>query len=59
MPVILPKEAWDTWLDPDVRDHAALAPLLNPWPAATMLGYAVSRLVNKPSNDQPECINGV
>ncbi|NOX63767.1 MAG: SOS response-associated peptidase [Chloroflexi bacterium] len=55
MPVILPKTAFDEWLDPatppDILRH-----LLRPYPAEEMLAYPVSRLVNNPANDGPECI---
>lgn len=56
MPVILPRAAWDLWLDPDDPGRDALEPLLRPCPAAGMEAYPVSTLVNSPANDRPECI---
>ena len=54
MPVILTDEQFARWLDPATRPQA-LAGLLVP--AVTALEvYPVSTLVNRPENDQPECI---
>lgn len=56
MPVILPAEARETWLDPDEHDPDALLPLLVPYPSAAMAAYPVSRAVNRPSNDGPDLV---
>jgi putative SOS response-associated peptidase YedK len=56
MPVILPRSAYDLWLDPSVHDPKRLEPLLVPFPADQMEAYPVSRLVNDPGNDVPECM---
>ncbi len=56
MPVILPREAYDHWLDPEERRPAELAPLLKPYAAEEMEAYAVSTQVNSPAYDGPECI---
>jgi putative SOS response-associated peptidase YedK len=56
MPVILPAQHWAAWLDPQMQDAVALAPLLRPYPADAMRAYAVSQLVNNPRNDGPECL---
>jgi putative SOS response-associated peptidase YedK len=56
MPVILPHEDYELWLDPDVRESEELLPLLTPYPAADMETYAVSRKVNSPYNNDPGCI---
>jgi putative SOS response-associated peptidase YedK len=56
MPVILPTDAEEFWLDPTVEDHARLLDLLLPYPAAEMASYTVSKLVNSVKNDTPECI---
>ena len=37
MPAILPRDAWDVWLDPGVQDGEALRELLQPYPADEML----------------------
>lgn len=54
MPVILPAEAEDLWLDPTAAGEA-LAALLVPY-AGEMAAHAVSTLVNSPRNDRPECV---
>ena len=56
MPVILLPEDEARWLDPTTTDPSALSPLLKPHPAELMDGYCVSRAVNSPVNDSPECI---
>ena len=59
MPVILPRECEADWLSPGVRSNADLLALLRPYPAHEMEAYAVSRLVNSPGNNTPECIRPV
>nr|BBH94233.1 DUF159 family protein [Thermogemmatispora argillosa] len=51
MPVILPREACERWLDPALHETEALLPLLRPYPAAEMQARPVSRLVNDPRNE--------
>ena len=55
MPVILPEGARDAWLDPDMRDPAALSDLLAVFPADEMEAYPVSRHVNSPDHDDASC----
>src|SRR5262249_56025091 len=57
MPVILPMENEDTWLDPSVRDSARLLELLKPYPAEKMETYEVSEMVNSVANDSPDCLS--
>jgi integrase len=45
----------DVWLDPTVPADEAGA-LLKPCPPEQLRAYPVSRLVNSPKNDVPECI---
>lgn len=59
MPVILPKEVEDLWLDPSVGDHRRLLDILGPYPADEMDAYPVSSLVNSVKNDSPACIDRV
>ena len=59
MPVILPPERYDAWLDPAHRDLAALRALLRPFAAGEMTAYPVSRYVNSPRNEGPECVSPV
>lgn len=50
MPVILPANAWDTWLDPEQEDLATLGKLLVPAPASLIELYPVSTDVNNVRN---------
>ncbi len=52
MPVVVPPEHWDAWLDPGLRDPAMLRELLESGPVA-MDAWPVSRRVNSPANDDP------
>lgn len=56
MAVILDEEDYDLWLSPDELPAQALKPLIKPFEPDLMDVYEVSTLVNKPSNDIPECI---
>lgn len=56
MPVILPKDVEDLWLDSSIEDHRRLLDLLLPYPAEEMEAYAVSPLVNSVKNDSIACI---
>ena len=56
MPVILKPGDYDLWLDPEVQQPDLIQPLLRPYPAQEMDAYPVSRFVNRPGNDTPECI---
>ena len=56
MPVILPRESWDLWLDPAVAEVDRLKKLLVPAPAADMEAFPVSTHVNSPKNDDPKCL---
>ena len=56
MPVILPKSHEPTWLSLAIHQAADLLPILTPYPAEEMEAYAVSRFVNSPDNNTPDCI---
>lgn len=56
MAVILPPEAYATWLTPGDMDAEQLDHLLKPYPGEEMTYHVVSKLVNDPSNDLPDCI---
>ena len=56
MPVILSQDAYTAWLAPDGRSADGLQPLLIPYSAQEMEAYPVSRFVNRPTNNSPECI---
>jgi putative SOS response-associated peptidase YedK len=55
MPVILPHEAYDAWLDPDA-DREELGELMIPYPEDDLETYPVSRFVNSPRNNDERCI---
>ena len=59
MPVVLPPEDYEMWLDPDFKEREALTSLLRPYPNDAMEAYPVSRRVNSPSNNVPDCIESV
>ena len=56
MPVILAEEEYDVWLNPEEQAPAELNHLLQPYAPEEMTAYPVTRLVNQPKNDSPECI---
>jgi putative SOS response-associated peptidase YedK len=56
MPVILGREESDLWLQEGERDPDALLALLKPYPAELMEAYAVSKSVNSPRFNGPNCI---
>jgi putative SOS response-associated peptidase YedK len=55
MPVILNPTHYDAWLCPDTVEPAAL--IIEPF--APISAYRVSTLVNKPENDEPECMEPI
>ena len=56
MPVILPEEAEDLWLNPAIVDAGVLTASLKPFPAGSMDAYEVSRMVNSVANDEPDLV---
>lgn len=59
MPVILPPDAWDEWLDPERRDVEDLERLLVPADGAVLAMHPVSPAVGNVRNDGPELIEEV
>jgi putative SOS response-associated peptidase YedK len=59
MPTILRKTERELWLDPSNDDTEKLMSFLNPYPPDDMEAYPVSKAVNSPSNNSPECIQPV
>ena len=55
MPVILPPDNYDLWLDPGFKDVKELSEMLKPYGAALMKAYAVSTRVNTVKNDDSQC----
>ena len=58
MPVILPEEAYDAWLDPR-QDAGRLQSLLVPYPADKMNYFPVNTTVNNARNESANCIEPV
>ncbi|HEV8580607.1 MAG TPA: SOS response-associated peptidase [Thermoanaerobaculia bacterium] len=56
MPVIIDPENFDLWLDPKVEEPALLQRLLLPHAVDSFEAYPVSRVVNSPFHDEPDCI---
>lgn len=56
MPVVLPPDGWDAWLDPGLDDADALRPMLVSARNESLTGYPVSTLVNDVKNNFRECI---
>jgi putative SOS response-associated peptidase YedK len=59
MPVILPEQHFERWLDRDYKETDHLKTLLVPYPAKKMTAYRVSPLVSNPRNDEPQCLKPV
>jgi putative SOS response-associated peptidase YedK len=58
MPVILPRELWRPWLEP-ATPREVLEPMLQPYPAELMEACPVTRKVNQPGFDGPECVERI
>ncbi len=56
MPVIVDPEKFDLWLDPRMEDAMKLLPLLVPHAVDGFETFPVSRAVNSPAHDEPDCI---
>jgi putative SOS response-associated peptidase YedK len=55
MPVILDRKDFSLWLDPKVDDREKLQALLKPSPDADLETVPVSKAVNNPAHDGPDC----
>ena len=56
MPVILPREEEDAWLDPDHTASTTLQRLLAPYPAALMEAYPIAPAINNPRSDYADLV---
>jgi putative SOS response-associated peptidase YedK len=54
MPVIVPPDKYDVWLDPDVNAFDAIRDILKPYDASLMRRYPVSRKLNNSQNDDSD-----
>jgi len=59
MPVVLPEDAWDRWLDPKNEDRTTLDGLLVPAPDEWFEAYEVSARVSKPENNDADLLQRV
>ncbi|WP_328378607.1 SOS response-associated peptidase [Streptomyces sp. NBC_00440] len=59
MPLVLPPDRWDDWLDPGHTDPHRLAPLLDPPPAGLVRAYPVSTAVSNVRNNGPELLTAL
>ena len=59
MPVIIPKDSYQTWLTTSEIKPEEMNPLLCPYDHTLMDAYQVSRLVNSPKNETPDCIRPI
>jgi putative SOS response-associated peptidase YedK len=55
-PVVVPREAFDFWLDCENVDAKTAAALIAPAPEASMAVYEISPAVNRVANDSPELL---
>ncbi len=55
MPVILARDRYAVWLDPDCRSPELLQTCMAPYPPENMVAYPVGLRVNNPRNDDPGC----
>lgn len=58
MPVVLDRERWTRWIDPDAAP-AAVTDLLAPYPGADLVAVPVSAHVNDPRHEDPGCIEPI
>jgi putative SOS response-associated peptidase YedK len=59
MPVILPDDAYDLWLDPSFQKADDICDLLRPFAPNLMRRFEVSNRVNLVRNDDPGCAEAV
>ncbi len=56
MPLIIPRESIDSWLDTQDRSAEDLYTLIAAFPRTELEAWPVSGGVNNPANDNPACI---
>jgi len=56
MPVILKTDDYQFWLDPENQDPKSLSKLLVPFMAEEMTPFPISKQINSPHNEGPDCI---
>jgi len=58
-PVVLERDTWDRWLDPEVTDSEELKPLLVPTVAGTLIHHPVGKAIGNVRNDGPELVEAI
>ena len=53
MPLVLPEDAWRSWLDPAMGDPAPRSAMLAPYPADPRIARPVSKAVSRVGNEEP------
>ncbi len=56
MPVLLKRENFAAWLDPELQDAERIQALIADCDPAPLVAHTVSRSVNNPKNDAPDCV---
>ncbi len=59
MPVIMPEEKINEWLDRNNKDTESLKKFLVPYPGEKMQAVPVSKMVNNPRNDNPDLVKPI
>lgn len=59
MPIVVPPERWDQWLDTENRDAVSALEILQPLNAEALQSVAVSTHVNNARNDDSRCMQGL
>lgn len=59
MPVILPIDHYDTWLDPSLEKTDQLESLLRAYPSDEMSAFPISTHVNSPAHDDERCVEPI
>ena len=58
-PVVLERDIWEHWIEPDLADRDELESLLRPTTEGTLVQCRVSRDVGPIRNDGPELVEEV
>jgi putative SOS response-associated peptidase YedK len=59
MPVIIPKDDEPLWLNPAMQNEKQIFPVLKQYSSEKMECYEVSKTVNSPANNSPDCIKPI
>jgi putative SOS response-associated peptidase YedK len=55
LPVVLPREVYDVWLDTSINDVHELQSLLKPYPSDATKGFWACESVNNVKHDDAGC----